>query len=62
MEYIVKYTGNIRALEYPMEILDAQFAIFELGEQPPEPLLDYQQVTCYEAARHVSSLDRKSVV
>lgn len=61
MEYIVKYTGNIRALEYPMEILDAQFAIFELGEQPPEPLLDYQQVTCYEAARHVSSLADRSL-
>ena len=32
MEYIIKYTGDILALGYPTELLDAQFAIMELLE------------------------------
>ena len=56
MEYIVKYTGDILALGYPTELLDAQFAIMELGDQNPEQLLDYPQITSYEPARRISGL------
>ncbi len=61
MEYIIKYTGDIRALGHPVEVLDAQFAILELGDLPPEPLLEYPQVTFYEAARHISRLADRSL-
>ena len=56
MEYIVKYTGDILALGYPTELLDAQFAIIELGDENPEHLLEYPQVTSYEPSRRISSL------
>ena len=39
MEYIIKYTGDILSLGYPTELLDAQFAILELLDQPPSRLL-----------------------
>ena len=32
MEYIIMYTGDILSLGYPTELLDAQFAIMELGD------------------------------
>ena len=56
MEYIVKYTGDIFSLGYPTELLDAQFAILELGDQDPEYLLEYPQVTSYEPSRRISGL------
>ena len=61
MEYIIKYTGDILSLGYPTELLDAQFAIMELGEQAPQRLLEHRQVTCYEAARHLSGLADRSM-
>ncbi len=56
MEYIVKYTGDIFSLGYPTELLDAQFAILDLGDQDPEYLLEYPQVTSYEPSRRISGL------
>ena len=61
MEYIIKYTGDILSLGYPTELLDAQFAIMELGEESPERLLSHWQVTCYEPARRLSSLADRSL-
>ena len=61
MEYIIKYTGDILSLGYPTELLDAQFAIMELGEQAPQRLLEHRQVTCFEAARHLSGLADRSM-
>ena len=43
MEYIIKYTGDILSLGYPTELLDAQFAIMELRDQPPSRLLEHRQ-------------------
>ena len=56
MEYIIKYTGDILALGYPTELLDAQFAIMELEAREAGRLLEHQQVSCYEPARMLSSL------
>ncbi len=56
MEYIVKYTGDILSLGYPTELLDAQFAIMELGDQDPNRLLEYRQITSFEPSRRISSL------
>ncbi|MDE7220197.1 MAG: peptidase S8, partial [Oscillospiraceae bacterium] len=56
MEYIIKYTGDISSIGYPTELLDAQFAIMELGSQSPVRLLEYRQITCYEPARYLSGL------
>ena len=61
MEYIVKYTGDILALGYPTELLDAQFAILELEGEAPERLLEYPQVTSFEPARRLSSLADRSL-
>ena len=56
MEYIIKYTGDILSLGYPTELLDAQFAIMELEARAAGRLLEYQQVSSYEPARHLSCL------
>ena len=61
MEYIIKYTGDILSLGYPTELLDAQFAIMELRDQPPSRLLEHRQVTFYEPARHLSCLAERSM-
>ena len=61
MEYIIKYTGDILSLGYPTELLDAQFAIMELGEQAAERLLEHRQVTCFEPARRLSRLADRSM-
>ena len=61
MEYIIKYTGNIRALGYPVELLDAQFAIMDLEREQAAGLLEFQQVTCFEPARHLSQLADQSM-
>lgn len=57
MEYIIKYTGELPDLGFPTELLDAQFAIIDLGDRDPAYLLEYRQVTCYEPARHLSGLE-----
>ena len=61
MEYIIKYTGDILSLGYPTELLDAQFAILELLDQPPSRLLEHRQVTFYEPARQLSCLADRSM-
>ena len=61
MEYIIKYTGDILALGYPTELLDAQFAIMELVEGQAGRLLEYQQVTFYEPARTLCGLADRSM-
>ena len=61
MEYIIKYTGDILALGYPTELLDAQFAIMELEAREAGRLLEHQQVSCYEPARMLSSLADRSL-
>ena len=61
MEYIIKYTGDILSLGYPTELLDAQFAIMELGDQPAERLLEHRQVICVEPARRLSGLMDRSL-
>ena len=61
MEYIIKYTGNIRALGYPVELLDAQFAIMDLEREQAAGLLEFQQVTCFEPARRLSQLADQSM-
>ena len=61
MEYIIKYTGDILSLGYPTELLDAQFAIMELGDQPAASLLEHWQVTYIEPARRLSGLMRRSL-
>ena len=61
MEYIIKYTGDILALGYPTELLDAQFAIMELLEGQAMRLLEYQQVTFYEPARSLCGLVDRSM-
>ncbi|MCI8419946.1 MAG: S8 family peptidase [Oscillospiraceae bacterium] len=61
MEYIIKYTGDILSLDYPTELLDAQFAIMELGEQSAEGLLAHRQVTCFEPARRLSCFVDRSM-
>ena len=59
MEYIIKYTGTLPDLGSPTELLDAQFAIVDLGERDPMELLDYRQVTCFEPARALSGLEAR---
>lgn len=61
MEYIIKYAGKLPALGCPTELLDAQFAIADLGARDPMGLLEYQQVTCFEPARRLSGLRAKPV-
>ena len=61
MEYIIKYTGVLPALGFPTDLLDAQFAIMDLGEQDPMGLLDYRQITCFEPARSLSGLEARTV-
>ena len=61
MEYIIKYTGDILALGYPTELLDAQFAIMELETQTARRLLEYRQINSYEPARRLSSLADRSL-
>ena len=61
MEYIIKYTGDILSLGYPTELLDAQFAIMELTSQEAGRILEYRQVTCFEAARRLSGLADRSM-
>ena len=56
MEYIIMYTGDILSLGYPTELLDAQFAIMELGDQDPNDLLQYPQITSFEPARQLIGL------
>ena len=57
MEYIIKYTGDLPDLGFPTELLDAQFAIMDLGERDPMGLLEHRQVTCFEPARSLSGLE-----
>ena len=61
MEYIIKYTGDVLSLGYPTELLDAQFAIMELTNQEAGQILEYRQVTCFEAARRLSGLFSRSL-
>ena len=61
MEYIIKYTGDILSLGYPTELLDAQFAIMELGDEAAERLLEHWQVTSIEPARRLSGLLDRSM-
>ena len=56
MEYIIKYTGKLPDLGFPTELLDAQFAIIDLGEQDPMGLLEHRQITCFEPARTLTGL------
>ena len=61
MEYIIKYTGELPDLGYPTELLDAQFAVMDLGEGDPMGLLEHRQVTCFEPARSLSDLEARTV-
>ena len=61
MEYIIKYTGELPDLGYPTELLDAQFAVMDLGEEDPMGLLEHRQVTCFEPARSLSGLEARTV-
>ena len=56
MEYIVKYTGDIRSLGYPTELLGHQYAILELEPEEVPALLQYRQVEYIEPSEDLSSL------
>lgn len=53
MEYILKYTGDPSAIEYPIEVLNDRYAIAELDAGQAERLLRNPQVEFLEPSKRV---------
>ena len=56
MEFIVKYAGDIRSLDYPAELLGHQYAIVDLPPEEAPRLREHPQVEYIEPSEDLSSL------